>query len=453
MSARNPAAASIARRPFHAATADFAAGRDTPRAYLERCLERIAELEPKIGAFVALNLEGARAAADRATARWRDKKTLSPIDGMPVGIKDIIETEDMPTEQGSPLFVGYRTGRDAATVAALREAGAVVVGKTVTTEFAASEPRGTRNPWDLDRTPGGSSSGSAASVAVGMLPSALGTQVVGSILRPSSFCGVVGFKPSLGAINRGGSYDGLSQSCDGALAATLADAWLTLREISARVGGDPGYPGLSGPRGVPAAKKPARLALLETAGWKDASAAAKGALEESAGRLRAAGVEVVARRDRAEIAQLETELGAAMEVTRSINDWEGRWPINAYRGRPGLSQVMLDRLAHCEAMSLEEYQQLLLERDRIRAVYAGLKPVCDGCITLTALGAAPVGLGSTGNPIFVVPGSLLGVPALSLPLLEDDGLPLGLQVLGYEQEDAVAFAMARWINEALGGQA
>jgi Asp-tRNA(Asn)/Glu-tRNA(Gln) amidotransferase A subunit family amidase len=451
MPARNPATPNPTRRPFHAATADFAAGRDTPRAYLERCLERVAELEPKIGAFVALNLDGARAAADRSSARWRAGKKLSPIDGMPVGIKDIIETEDMPTEQGSPLFAGCRTGRDAATVAALREAGAVVVGKTVTTEFAASEPRGTRNPWDLERTPGGSSSGSAAAVAVGMLPVGLGTQVVGSILRPSGFCGVYGFKPSVGGINRGGSYDGLSQSVDGALAATLADAWLTLREISARVGGDPGFPGLSGPRDVPAAKKPARLALLETAGWKDASAAAKGALEEAAGRLRAAGVELLARRDRKEIAEAETALVDAMPVTRSINDWEGRWPMTAYRGRPGLSQAMIDRLAHADAMSLEEYQGLLAQRARIRAVYAGLKGVCDGCVTLTATGAAPLGLGSTGNPIFVVPGSILGVPALSLPLLAEEGLPLSLQVLGFEQEDEAAFARARWIDEALGG--
>ncbi|MGH7089078.1 MAG: amidase family protein, partial [Stellaceae bacterium] len=190
----NPATTDPKRRAFHSATRDFSAGSDTPRAYLERCLERISELEPKIGAFVALNLPAARAAADRSDERWRAGKPLSPIDGMPVGIKDIIETEDMPTEQGSPIFAGCRTGRDAATVTALKEAGAVAVGKTVTTEFAASEPRGTRNPFDLDRTPGGSSSGSAAAVGVGMLPSALGTQVVGSILRPSSFCGVYGFK-------------------------------------------------------------------------------------------------------------------------------------------------------------------------------------------------------------------------------------------------------------------
>src|SRR4029077_8320698 len=151
--------------------------------------------------------------------RWRAGKPLSPIDGMPIGIKDIIETRDMPTEQGSPLFTGYRTERDAASVAALREAGAVIVGKTVTTEFAATEPRGTRNPWDQGRTPGGSSSGSAAAVGAGVVSAALGTQVMGSIVRPASYCGCVGFKPSVGGINRGGSHDELSQSCMGVLAA------------------------------------------------------------------------------------------------------------------------------------------------------------------------------------------------------------------------------------------
>ena len=134
--------------PFFSAAADFAAGSDTPRAFLERCLARLAEFEPAVGAFVCHDIAAARVAADRSAARWRDGRPLSPIDGMPLGIKDIIETADMPTEQGSPLFVGWRTGRDAASVAALREAGAVILGKVVTTEFAATEPRGTRNPWD-----------------------------------------------------------------------------------------------------------------------------------------------------------------------------------------------------------------------------------------------------------------------------------------------------------------
>ncbi len=445
----NPATPNPTRCPYHAATANFAAGKDNPREFLERCLGQITALEPRIGAFVNLNIEGARKAADRSCARWKAGTPLSPIDGMPVGIKDIIETEDMPTEQGSPLFAGWRTGRDGASVAALREAGAVVLGKTVTTEFAASEPRGTRNPWDLDRTPGGSSSGSAAACAVGMLPAALGTQVVGSILRPSSFCGVYGFKPSVGGVNRGGSYDGLSQSCHGALAASLADAWLTVREISARAGGDPGYPGVCGPRDLPAARRPARLAFLETAGWPDAEPSAKAALEDALARLKAAGVEILSRRDNAPVAGVEQAIADAMGLTRAINNWEGRWPLTAYRGRPGLSQVMVERLASAEAMSLEDYQRLIAKRARVRAVFAGLKSVCDGAIALPATGAAPLGLHSTGNPVFVAPGSLLGVPALSLPLLQADGLPLGLQILGFEQADASAVGLARWIDETL----
>ena len=176
----------LSPKPYLSATARFKTGSETPRDFLERCLAEIAALDPKIGAFVNLNLEGARAAADQSTARWRAGEPRSPIDGMPIGIKDIIETADMPTENGSPLFAGFRSERDAASVAALREAGAIIVGKTVTTEFASTEPRGTRNPHDLCRTPGGSSSGSAAAVVAGMVSTALGTQVIGSTIRPAS---------------------------------------------------------------------------------------------------------------------------------------------------------------------------------------------------------------------------------------------------------------------------
>ena len=194
---------------------------------------------------------------------------------MPVGIKDIIETADMPTEMGSPLFAGWRSEKDAASVRALRDAGAVIVGKTVTTEFAASEPRGTRNPWDTAHTPGGSSSGSAAAVAAGIVSAALGTQVIGSTIRPASFCGCVGFKPSVNAINREGSHDYQSQSCTGILGATLQDVWQVAHEIVTRVGGDAGTPGLQGPDALPPPAKPRRLAVLETTGWDSASADAR----------------------------------------------------------------------------------------------------------------------------------------------------------------------------------
>ena len=179
----------------------------------------------------------------------------------------------------------------------------MILGKVVTTEFAATEPRGTRNPWDRERTPGGSSSGSAAAVACGMVPAALGTQVVGSILRPASFCGCVGFKPSVGGINRGGSYDYFSQSCTGVLAASLEDAWLVAVNIAARAGGDPGYPGLQGPSEPHPPQRPRSLAVLQTSGWEDAAPNARAAFESAAARLAKAGIELADRHaDRAGIA-------------------------------------------------------------------------------------------------------------------------------------------------------
>src|SRR3974377_249377 len=191
-------------RPYLPATTQCAAGKDSPRDFLERCLTSLEDWEPKIRAFVTLDLAAARAQADASTKRRRAGTPLSPIDGMPVGIKDIIETIDMPTQNGSPLFAGFRSERDGASVAALREAGGVIIGKTVTTEFASIEPRGTRNPWDTARTPGGSSSGSAAAVAVGAISAGLGTQVLGSILRPAGFCGCFRVKPTGGATHCGG---------------------------------------------------------------------------------------------------------------------------------------------------------------------------------------------------------------------------------------------------------
>ena len=435
-------------RPFHSATKDFASRRDTPLTFLERCLKAIAEREPEIGAFVAMNVEAAREAASRSTARWQEGKPLSPIDGMPVGIKDIYETIDMPAQMGSPIFAGHQPNRDSAAVAALREAGAVVLAKTVTTEFAATFPGGTRNPHDPRRTPGGSSSGSGAAVGAGLLPAALGTQVVGSIIRPASYCGTFGFKPSVGAINRGGSHDGLSQSSAGVLAASLEDAWNFCRAIADRAGGDPGYPGLAGPADVPAAKRPRALAMLETEGWASASAEAKANFGKAVTLIRAAGVAILDRRT-AFIGEIESALTGAQALSRRINAWETRWPLNTYAAhhREGLSKHMLDRLAVAEAMNLDDYRRDIAMRGRIRTLYAKLASMADGAVTLSAAGAAPMGLSSTGDPTFAVPGSLLGVPAITLPVLSCEGLPLGLQLLGFEQEDAALFAIAKSVHD------
>jgi Asp-tRNA(Asn)/Glu-tRNA(Gln) amidotransferase A subunit family amidase len=438
----------LSPKPYLSATGRFASGADTPRDFLERCLADLAALEPKIGAFVNLNLAGARAAADQSTARWRTGRPRSPIDGMPIGIKDIIETADMPTENGSPLFAGFRSERDGASVVALREAGAVIVGKTVTTEFASTEPRGTRNPHDLRRTPGGSSSGSAAGVAAGMVSTALGTQVIGSTIRPASYCGCVGFKVSVGALNRGGSYDGLSQSSTGVLATTLEDAWQVAYEIAIRAGGDPGYPGLYGPPTTPPARKPRRLAFLETAGWASASPGARAAMADALVRFKAAGIDVLTRQSHAAVAAVDAAIAQARPLSMRINGWEWRWPLNTYRDRDAskISRVMLARLAEAEAMSLEDYRKDLAERDKARALYAALAAECDACVSLSAPAAAPLGLESTGDPNCTSHASLLGIPAISLPLLQDEGLPLGLQVTGFVNGDAQAFAAAAAIK-------
>jgi Asp-tRNA(Asn)/Glu-tRNA(Gln) amidotransferase A subunit family amidase len=437
-------------RPYLAAARNFASGTDTPRQFLERSLTLLEVWEPRIGAFVYTNLPAARAAAELSTARWRIGKPLSPIDGMPVGIKDIIETVDMPTEMGSPLFSGWCSQKDAASVRALRDAGAVILGKTVTTEFAASEPRGTRNPWNVAHTPGGSSSGSAAAVATGIVSAALGTQVIGSTIRPASFCGCIGYKPSVGALNREGSHDYQSQSCTGILGAALEDVWQVAHEIVARIGGDAGTPGLQGPDALPPAGKPRRLAVLETAGWNSASAAARQQLDEYVMRLKSAGIEIRNRHDDDKVAALETDLVNAAELSHRCNGFETRWFFRSMRERDtakALSRNIVERAQKYEDLTLAEHRADLKERARVRAVHAGLAATCDACIALAAPSGAPEGIGHTGNPEFAVPASLLGVPALSLPLFEVDGMPLGLQVIGYFDRDAEAFAIANWLTQ------
>lgn len=437
---------------YATATSAFASGKDSPREFLERSLAAIAAREPEILAFtVRSDAARARELADAASARWKAGAPLSPVDGMPFGVKDVIETLDLPTGMGSPIYEGWRGGKDSASVKALREAGAIVLGKTVTTEFAASHPGPTRNPHDLARTPGGSSSGSAAGVAAGYFPMGLGTQVVGSIVRPASFCGVVGFKPTFGGINRGGSHDYMSQSAQGVLAASLADAWLSAYAIVSRVGGDPGHQGLIGPAEPPAASAPATLIALETPGWAKASEAARGALLSALETLRKAGATILTRRDNSAIEEVERLIQRALPLTRDINAWESRWPLNTYMETSAskLSPSMRQRFEETEHMSVEDYRRMLGERAAIRAAYAKLAAIAPACITLSATGPAPIGLESTGDPAFVVPGSLLGVPALNLPLMKEAGLPLGMQMIGHEHADADLFARAAWVSARL----
>ena len=247
------------------------------------------------------------------------------------------------------------------------------------------QPRATRNPWDLTRTPGGSSSGSAAAVAVGAISVGIGTQVFGSIVRPSSFCGCFGFKPTVGAINRGGSHDALSQSTHGPIAASLPEAWQVAYEISRRAGGDPGYPGLYGPPTCPAPSKPRRLAVLETDGWAVATAAAKEALQAASAKLKSAGVTLLSRHENEKIAAVEDAIHDARELSHNIIAWESRWPLNTYRARDmsKLSQPMHDLSVRAEALTLDDYRRDIKERDRRRAVYQALAEEFDACLTLS----------------------------------------------------------------------
>ena len=431
------------------------AGETTATKELEARLKRLDAVEPTLKAFVHVARDAARAAAKASDARWRSSEPLSPIDGMPIAIKDIIETVDMPTGQGSPMWEGFATRRDAAAVQALREAGAIILGKTTTTEFASSHPFApTTNPHDATRTPGGSSSGSAAAVGAGIVPAALGTQVVGSTLRPASFCGCVGFKPTFGALNRGGSYDYLSQSATGVLATTPNDAWTVASAIAQRVGGDPGFPGLIGPALPPAARAPRRLAVLQTGGWSKTTAAARGAFDAARRILIGLGIELIDRGQEPDIEALEQALGEALPLTLAINAYESAWPLGAYAAQDAkaLSEAARSRLATARATTPEDYRGMLRRRGDIRARYAFVAARVDAIVTLGATGAAPVGLGSTGDTSMNVSASLLGTPAISLPLLQDGSMPLGLQLMGRQDEDADLMALAEWVWQNYDGK-
>ncbi|MDD9924774.1 MAG: amidase, partial [Rhodospirillaceae bacterium] len=341
---------------FHDAVPKFQDGSDTPRAYLERCLETIAAREPEVKAYVALNEEGAREAADASTQRYKDGKTLSAIDGLPISIKDLLETKDMPTQMGCEAYAGNFPKNDNAAVWALREAGAVVLGKTVTAELGGSHPGATTNPFDPTRTPGGSSSGSAAAVAARMVPTAIGTQVGGSIIRPAAYCGNVALKPTQGGINRG-ERQATSMSTHGPHAGCIEDMWQVAIEIAKRAGGDRGALGLFGPASAPAAAKPHTLIVLETAGWAVLDDQSKVAFEGLLENLQRAGVTLLRRADHPLVEKLEQAVVEAPAITGNITPWENRWAQRNLVNLKGefVSERAKATLAKAEAMTPDDY--------------------------------------------------------------------------------------------------
>jgi Asp-tRNA(Asn)/Glu-tRNA(Gln) amidotransferase A subunit family amidase len=446
---------------FHDRLSAFREGKDSPRAYLDRCLAVVAEHEPVVQAFAHLNEASAIAAADASTARWREGKPLSPIDGMPVGIKDLLETSDMPTEMNCAGLKGNFPKRDNAAVSALRNAGAVIFGKTVTAELGGAHPGPTTNPFDRTRTPGGSSSGSAAAVAAGMMPAAIGTQVGGSIIRPAGYCGNIALKPSQGGINRGERM-ATSMSTHGVHANCFEDMWQVTMEIVARVGGDRGGPGVIGPMTPPPATKPATLIVLETAGWAGLDEGSKSVFSALLDQIESAGVTLLRRSEVREVERLEQSIAEAGRICAAITAWENQWGtrnlLDAY-GPERISQRAQKILKNAEAMSVRDYRDVLLDREIAQRVHAAIAPIADAAISLSCPGPAPVWNGykpgepligrPTGDAVFNYPSSMLFAPVVTTPMMRVAGMPVGLQTLGQPGQDAKIAGISRWIYDTI----
>ncbi|KAB2942493.1 MAG: amidase [Hyphomicrobium sp.] len=405
------------------------------------CLARIGAREDEVQAWEHLDPDLALAQAREADAALRARPAAGALHGVPIGIKDIIDTCDLPTENGSPVFAGRRPERDATCVAALRSAGAVIMGKTVTTELALLTPARTHNPHNLAHTPGGSSAGSAAAVADGMVPAALGSQTAGSIIRPASFCGVYGFKPTLGLVPRGGVLM-QSHTLDtvGVYGRSVEDLALLTDCMTAFDPDDAtsirrGRPGLLGTaRARPPI--PPRLAFVKPPPWVDTDPEMQTAFAALAARLGERVVEfdiplladVIEWQRIVQLAENAHYYGPLMDEAPQLIS-------------PGLTQ----RLEAGRDIDAQLYLRAITGREpAYRAITATLKTF-SAILTPAALGPAPEGLGTTGSPIMNGLWTYLGMPAVSLPLLQAKGLPVGVQLVGPRHDDARLLRTARWL--------
>lgn len=406
----------------------------TSRALTDVCLGAIDVHEAEIKAWQFLDPEAARAQADA-----RDAETAGgAMHGVPIGVKDIIDTADMPTEYGSPIHRGHRPSTDATCVTRLRAAGAVILGKTVTTEFAAFKPPVTRNPHDSARTPGGSSSGSAAAVACGMVPAALGSQTAGSVIRPAAFCGVVGLKPSYGAIDITGVKP-FAPALDtlGTFARTVDDA-----AFVARVIGD-----ADGPLGQQEAGDlpPPRIGLCRSREWSQADAATHETFKATLRRLAEAGAATDSFDMPARFADLIEVQNTILigQVSASLN-WE-------YRTHPDqLSDRLRAALDESVAFPPGRLDEALGRAEACRADADDLFGEYDLLLTPSALGEAPTAE-TTGDPMFNRIWTVLHGPCITLPAATGpNGLPIGIQLVGRIGDDARLIAWARWVESVLG---
>jgi Asp-tRNA(Asn)/Glu-tRNA(Gln) amidotransferase A subunit family amidase len=418
----------------------------TSHELVESCLERIGQLEEKVQAWTFLDEKHARAQARAADELKASGAAIGPLHGVPVGIKDIMDTADMPTENGTVLHKGRTPREDAAVVKMLRAAGAVILGKTVTTECAYFNPGKTRNPHNPAHTPGGSSSGSAAAVAAGMVPLALGSQTAGSVIRPAAFCGAYGFKPTHGLIPRSGIL-ALSRTLDhvGLFARSVEDLALLLEQLQGYDEQDPDTrPRARIPFGQISAEEPPlepMFAFIKTPHWERTDPDTKEAyaeLQETLGK-------------QVEEIELFPSAAEAWDWHRTI--MESEMAINLeplwLAGRDKLSDKLRSLLERGRETRALDYQRALR---RIAPTVESLEELFqqryDAILTPPALGTAPKGLGATGDPVFCSIWTLLGMPAITAPLMQgENGLPLGVQLVGRKGYDARLLRTARWLEK------
>jgi Asp-tRNA(Asn)/Glu-tRNA(Gln) amidotransferase A subunit family amidase len=404
------------------------AGKTKPRAIIELCAETIAAREPEIGAFVALDIEAARKAADEP------RLSSSLLRGLPIGAKDIYDTADLPTQYGSPIYAGYRPRADAAAVSLARRAGGIVLGKTATTEFASLVPAATRNPRNLAHTPGGSSSGSAAAVAAAMLPIAFGSQTAGSVIRPASFCGVAGFKPSYRLIPTVGmKCYAWHLDTVGLFAANVADVAYAATAITERR--------LRVDEKAPAAP---RIGLLRTHLWSKASAAMHAAIDTAARAAEANGATVTDL-------EMPEILQEAYRAQFIIQDFEAFRSL-AYEydnHRDQIGPPLREQLDRAAAITVENYDAARGTASRARRSLGDFMRDVDVILTPSAPGVAPHGLGFTGDPAFNRLWTLMGTPCVNVPGLSDGELPLGVQIVGDFGCDRGALEAALFVERAI----
>ena len=432
---------------FAAAERAFVSGEDNPRDFLERCLDAVRKREGEVLAFVSLDIDASRVAADASAARWQAGTQLSPVDGMPIGVKDCYDVAGLPTIVNSKWFAEAAPADfDAPHVAALKQGGAFVLGKTTTTEFTMALPAPTRNPWDSARTPGGSSSGSAAAVAAGMLPLGTGSQVRGSVIRPASICGVPAYKPTFGALNRHGGVDP-SPSINhlGLLGATIDDIWIAAQQIARAAGGDPGCLSLE-LCPLPVARRPLRLARQYTIGWEMTDAASKDAFEGWLDGLTAKGVEIVEPCTSPAFSAYEDATKRTTEFFFHLF-WEIRYPWLEARARSAekFSHVMHGHFDNAAKLTIDDYARALERQANLRGLHRALEGAVDGFVTLAHIGPGQLGSPETGTPWYNDASSAVGAPTVNLPLLQVEGLPLGVQLMGFEQKDGDLIGIARWL--------